>query len=91
MAAVADDRAVFHHREVIAIDDVTIAGDGDEDVANRSCRSDRHHTEPVHHGFHGFNRIDFIHHDVGPHAAGAQRQAFAAPSVTDDNQSPAGQ
>src|SRR2546430_12387950 len=32
----------------------------------------------------------FRSHDVGPHAAGAQRQAFAAPSVTNDDQSPAG-
>src|SRR2546429_913197 len=76
---------------MIAIDDMTIAGDGDEDVTNRSRLSDWHHTESIHHGFHRFNWIDFNYYDVRPHAARAQRHSFAAPSVTDDHQSPAGQ
>ena len=38
VATVADDRAVFHRSEMLAVDDVTIAGDRDKDIADACGR-----------------------------------------------------
>src|SRR5919205_172476 len=59
VTAITNNRAVFHLREMLTIDYVTVAGNCNEDVANRSRFADRHDAETVHHRFHRFDRIDF--------------------------------
>ena len=34
VAAVTNDRAIFHPREVLAVDDVPVSSDGHEDAVN---------------------------------------------------------
>ena len=76
---------------MFAVDDVAVAGDGDEDVADPGGLSDRHHAEAVHHGLDRLDRIDLGDDDVRAHAAGTHRDAFAAPAVADDDQVAAGE
>src|SRR5215213_5812936 len=67
---------------MLAIDNVTVASDGDEDVANRSRFSHRHNTKTIHHRLDCLDRIDLRDDNVCAHAASAKRNAFAAPAVT---------
>src|SRR5258708_31772179 len=71
---------------MIAINDVTITGYGDKNIADRGSGSNWHYAESIHDGFHGFNRIDFSDNDVGAHAACAKRYTLTAPAVTDYDQ-----
>src|SRR5256885_10646094 len=58
VTTVTNDRPIFHLREVLTIDDVTISGDGHEDIANRSRRRNRHHAKSIHYCFDRFDWID---------------------------------
>src|SRR5258707_2034319 len=64
IAAVADNRAVLHLRKMIAIDDVTVAGDGDEDIADGCGGRNRHHPEAIHYRFDSLDGIDFTNNYV---------------------------
>ena len=86
VAAVTDDRTVFHLGEMLAIDHVTISGDRDEDIANRSRCRDRHDSESIHHRFDGFDWIDFGDDYIGAHAACAHRHTLTAPAIANHNQ-----
>ena len=66
VAAVADDRAVLHGREMLAADDAGVAGDGDEDVADRGRLGHRHDGETVHRRFQGPDRIDLGDDHLAP-------------------------
>ena len=78
----ADDRAVLHQFEVVAVDDVHIAGDGAEDIANAGGFGHRHHPEAVHHRFQSRQRVDFGDDYIRAHAARAAGQPAPAPAVT---------
>src|ERR1051325_4178230 len=84
VTTITNDRTVFHLREMLAIDHVTITGHRNEDVANRSSFADRHNAESVHHRFHGFDRIDFSHNYIRAHAASTHCDALTAPAVTNN-------
>src|SRR5437773_508192 len=88
VSAVTNNRPVFHHRKMFAIDHVTVAGNGYENVPDGSRRGDRHDSETIHHSFHGLNWIDLSDDNVRPHASAAQGHAFATPTIPDDNQRP---
>src|SRR5881628_3794347 len=89
VSAVTNNRPVFHHRKMFAIDHVTVAGNGYEDVPDGSRRGDRHDAKTIHHRFHGLYWIDFSNDNVRAHAPSAQGNAFATPTVSDDHQCPA--
>ena len=76
---------------MLAADDVDVAGDGDEQVAERGGLGDRLDLEAVHRGLEGADRVDLGDDDVRAHAAGPQRDALAAPAVAADDDLPAGQ
>src|SRR5919108_289493 len=58
MARVRHDRAVAHDREVLATEDVDIAGGGDEDVAPGRRLPGGHDLETIHQRLEGTDRID---------------------------------
>src|SRR6185369_6607616 len=91
VTTVANDRAVFHFREMFTVDHVTIASHRNEDVANRSSFADRHDAESVHHRLDRFDRIDFGHNNIRAHTASPHCAALAAPAVTDNYDRAAGQ
>ena len=91
VAGVADHGAVLHGGEVLGADDVDVAGDGDEQVAERGGLGDRLDLEAVHGGLEGADRVDLGDDDVRAHAAGPQRDALAAPAVAADDDLPARQ
>ena len=64
VAGVADHRAILHGGEVLAADDVDVAGDGDEQVADLGGLGDRHDLEAVHRGLDGADRVDLGDDDV---------------------------
>src|ERR1051326_9116692 len=59
VAGVGDDSAILHQVKVLAADDVFIAGDGDENVADLGGFVHRHNAITVHHGFNRLGGIDF--------------------------------
>src|SRR5438552_3974562 len=83
---VGDHGAVFHHVEMLFVEHVLIAGNGDEDIADLGSFAHGHDAVPIHDGFDGFERIDFGDDDVGAHTLGAEGQAFATPSIAGDNE-----
>src|SRR5688572_12103202 len=85
VTTVANERAVLHAFEVLAIDHVTIAGNRDEDVTDRCSFSHRHDAETIHHRFDGLDRVNLGDDYIGAHAPGTQCYALAAPTVTDDD------
>src|SRR5687768_17372306 len=76
---------------MFAVDHVSVSGDGHEDVANRSCFTDRHDAEAIHYGFNCLDRIDFSYDHVRTHASSAKRNALAAPAIPDDDEVPTGE
>src|SRR5215475_13450936 len=68
VAAVADDRAVLHRCEVFATDNLQVACDGYEEVANRGSLFHRHHAEAIHDRFEALQGIDLGHNHVSSHA-----------------------
>ena len=67
-------------------DDVLVAGDGAEEVADLGGFSHRHHTEAVHDRFERVQRVHFGDNDLRAHAARAHGQAAAAPAVAGDDE-----
>jgi hypothetical protein len=53
VSAVANDSAVLHVLDVMAVDDVPVACHCNEDVAKRRSFIHRHDTETIHDCFHG--------------------------------------
>src|SRR5215213_10599889 len=76
---------------MLAIDHVTITSDGHKDIADRRRFAHWHNTEPIHHGFHRFDWINFRDDDVRTHATRAQGHALAAPSITDNDERATGE
>ena len=85
MAGVAENGLILHDFEPILVDDVFVAGDGDENVALFGSFHDRHDDKTVHQRFGGFDRIDLGDDDFRAHAFGAHGHALAAPAVADDH------
>ena len=83
---VGNDGAVLHDFEMFFGEDVLVAGDGAENVAQLCGFGHGHHAESVHGGFERFRRIDFGDDDFGAVAAGAAGEAAAAPSVAGDHE-----
>ena len=81
VAGVADDGAVLHGLEVVLADDVHVAGQGDEEVADLGGLLHGHDVEAVHGGLQGAHRVHLGDHHLGAHAAGARGHAPAAPAV----------
>ena len=85
VAGVADDGAVLHRAEVLVAQDALVAGDRDEDVAERRRLLHRHHAEAVERRLDRLRRIDLGHDDLGAEAARPHRDAAAAPAVAGDD------
>ncbi len=90
MAGVGDDAAVLRRLQVVAIDDVLVAGDGDDDIGVRNCLDQRHHLEAVHRRLDGAHRLDLGDDHLGAHAERSHRDAAAAPAVAADDEHLAG-
>jgi hypothetical protein len=88
---VGNYRAVFQQLEVPGVNDVTVAGYGNEYVTLGGSLLDGHHTEAVHYRFDGSDRIDLGDDHVGAHAASAHGHAASAPAVADHDEGAAGQ
>ena len=91
MAGVGDDRAVLHGGEVVFVEHVHVAGDGDKDVTDRRGLLHRHDAEAIHVRFERAQRVDFGHDDVGAHALRAAGDTLTAPAVAGDDDGPAGE
>src|SRR5207247_8913965 len=85
MAAFVDDRAILHHVEVAPVEDVDVAGEGDEDVADTGRLVHVHHLVAVHCRFESADGLDLGDDRLRAEAAGAHRDALAAPAVAGDD------
>src|SRR2546430_4617243 len=81
VAGVGEDGAVLHGGEVLAVEDVDVAGDGDEDVAFPGGALHGHDAKAVHRRLERLDRIDLGHDDVGSMALGARREPAAHPAI----------
>ncbi len=81
MAGVGEDGAVLHHLEVLAPEDVLVAGRRDEEVPQPCRLGDRGDPEPVHDRLERCQRIDLDDDDVRPVPACPVGQPAAAPAV----------
>ena len=90
VTAVGQDGAVAHGHEVLAAEDVDVAGGGDEDLAPRRGLADGHDLEAVHQRLERAHRVDLDDGDVGAVAAEARGDALADPAVAGDDDAPAG-
>ena len=91
VAGVGEDRAVLHPLQVLARDDVLVAGRRAEDVADLRGLRHRQHLEAVHHGLERAQRIDLGDDHVRAHAARAGRDAATDPAVAGDDEALAGE
>src|SRR5207253_1129301 len=82
---VGQDGAVAHEREVLGSQDVTVAGDGDEDVALPCGQLHGLDPEAVHHRFQGPQGVDLGDDDLGAQAPGPAGHALAAVAVAGDH------
>ena len=64
VTGIGQDDTVFHVLHVFAADDVFVAGQGDEDIADFGSFGHGHDFKTVKDGFDGFNRVDFGDDDV---------------------------
>src|SRR5262249_11921447 len=87
VAGVADDRPVPHRLEVLGIDYMSVACDGDEYLSEWSRLRDLHNAETVHGCLESLDRVDLGDYYVSAHSAGAHRDPLTAPSVTDHDES----
>src|SRR5262249_37399757 len=87
VAGVADDRPVPHRLEVLRIDYMSVACDGDEYLSERCRLRDLHNAEAVHGRLESLDRVDLSDYHVSAHSAGAHCDTFTAPSVTDHDKS----
>ena len=71
VAAVGQDGAVAHGHEVLAAEDVDVAGGGDEDLAPGRGLADGHDLEAVHERLERAHRVDLDDRDVGAMALGS--------------------
>ena len=85
MTGIGQDDAVFHVLHVFAADDILVAGEGDEDIADLSRFGHGHDFKPVENGFDGFDRVDFGDDDMGTEAFGTHSAALAAPAIAGDD------
>src|SRR4051812_18366986 len=69
---------------MLFVEDVLVAGDGDENIANLGGFAHGHDAMAIHDRFDGFEWIDFRDDNVGAHALSAEGQTFTAPSVARD-------
>src|SRR5690606_2832681 len=76
--------SVLHTLEVMGIEDVPVAGDGDEYVPDRGSFLQVDQAKTVHHGFQRPQGIGLHDADVGAHTARPGGQASPAPTVADD-------
>ena len=90
VARVGHDRAVVHDLEVLAPEDVEVAGRGDEQVAPGGGIAVGHDREPVHQRLERADRIDLDDRDVGAVAVHPGRDALADPAVAGDDDLAAG-
>src|SRR6202521_534516 len=86
VARVRDDGAVLHECEVLLGEDVLVAGDGAEDVADFGGLLHAHHSESVHDRLERFGRINFGDDYFRPRSACARSQTAAAPAITGDHE-----
>src|SRR5262249_32773233 len=90
VAAIGYHGPVLHREEVLAADDVLVAGDGDKEDADVGGSGHGHDGETVHCRFEGTDGVDFGHDDVRAKTAGPLSDALAAPSVAADDKLLAG-
>src|SRR5579872_658868 len=83
---VGHNSAILHRLEVLFGDDVLVAGDRYEDVADLGSLFHRHHAKAIHHRFERLGGLDLSNDDVGAHTFGARGQAASAPAVTGDHE-----
>src|SRR5713226_9242032 len=76
---------------MVAVDDVLVAGDGDEYVADRCRFLHGHHAVAVHQSFERFGWIHFGDDDIGAQAPRTHSYAAPAPTVAGDDESHTGQ
>src|SRR4051812_27918082 len=91
MPGITEDRAASQLLVMVAADDVPIAGDGDEDIADCGSLRHGHHAESIHHGFDRFDGIHFRNDDAGAVPLGSHGDAAPAPSVSGDDDVQAGE
>src|SRR5262245_7620771 len=87
VAGVADDCPVFHLLKVWPVDHMAASCHRNEDIALRGGLLNRHNPESVHGRFQCFDRVDLGDDHIRSHTASAHRNPFAAPAVSDHNQS----
>ena len=85
MADVAHDSIVGHGLEVLANDDVTAAGGGDEDLAARSSLLHGDDLVTGHGGLEGVNGVDLGDQDTGTHAVEGHGAALTNITETGDD------
>src|SRR5450759_28576 len=85
VAAVGHDRAVGHRHEMLAAEDIHVAGRGDEQFAPRGGLVDRLHLEAIHEGLERPDGVHLDDRDVGPHPLEARRDPLADPAVPGDH------
>ena len=85
VAGVREDGTVFHDLEVMLADDVLVARQRQEDVADLGGLIHRHDAEAVKDSLDGLYRIDFRDDDIGAEAARTHGAALAAPAVAGDD------
>jgi hypothetical protein len=81
VTGVGNDRAVFHHFEMMLVDHVEVACHGAEDVADLGGFGHRHDLEAVHDRFERLHRVDLGDDDLSAHAARAGGETTSAPAV----------
>src|SRR6266850_2479275 len=86
VAAVRDDGAILHAREVLAREDAGVAGHRAEEVADRGGLERGHDAVAVHRGFQRLERVHLGDDHVGAHAFRARGQPAAAPAVSEDHE-----
>src|SRR5260221_2282297 len=81
MACICDDCTILHALQMLAINDIDIACDGDEDIAQGGSFYPRHDPVAIHDSFQGMSGINLGDDDVRAHAVSTRCQATTTPTI----------
>ena len=90
VAGIGEDGAVLHDLEMLFPEDVDVAGEGAEDVADLGGLGHGQDFVAVHEGLQALQGIDLGDDDPGAHAPGPHGQTAAAPAVARHHEDVAG-
>src|ERR1035437_5311730 len=85
MAAVGKNSPIVHYLDMLQVDNVLIAGDGNKNITDFGRFEHRHYLKTVHSRFERAGRFNLGYNDFRTQSLGSHGDAVSAPAVAADH------